>query len=132
MGLGKEEWDRRLKAGLALNDMTLVDLRAELLRHGLPADSAARAGRPADPYQPNHALAMVVAEVLGMPTAWFEAEDWRPLLSEPTEAESLATAADLEVAVGVLNEGLAELHKEIGAVRTTLGRGGGAQEGRNG
>lgn len=94
MALGKAEWRKRVAAACALHGIDLSELpRFE----GLPQDAARRAGHPSDDYLPNHSLALALADELGLPVDWFEAEDWRPLIrsSAQAAAESPATRLDL-------------------------------------
>lgn len=75
MALGKAEWRRRVAAACALHGIDLADLD-EL--EGLPKHAARRAGHKSDTYQPNHALAVMLAERLDLPVGMFEDEGWRP------------------------------------------------------
>lgn len=83
MALSKAEWKRRVEAAAALHGWELKDLIdpvAELAGDNFPRNAAARAGHESDNYQPNHALALILAELLGVPVEWFEEEDWRAVL----------------------------------------------------
>jgi len=92
MTLSKAEWKRRVEAALVLRGEELGDLKQPVHAKGLPVNAAARAGHDSDSYMPSHALALVVAELTELPVAWFEDEDWRPLISEAREA-----GPDLEI-----------------------------------
>lgn len=84
--LSKDEWKRRVDAALSLRGEELGDLRHVVKEKGLPLNAAARAGHDSDAYEPNHALALVLAEITELPVAWFEVEDWRSLISEEAVA----------------------------------------------
>jgi hypothetical protein len=86
MALSKKEWKCRVDAALAVRGEELGDLKQPVNDKGLPVNAAARAGHESDSYAPNHALALVVAELTEFPVAWFEADDWRPVLSEGAAA----------------------------------------------
>lgn len=60
-----------------------------------------------------------LAGFFGVPTAWFESEDWRPLLSAQPETQSLATKDDVDAALARVSELLGELHDELQDVRNS-------------
>lgn len=119
MALSKSEWRRRVAAACELHGIDLKDLEA--LDDGLPKGAARRAGHPSDTYAPNHALAMILAERLELPLAWFEDEDWRPLIGdEPAiPAETKLGLARQQQGLDMLREGLsrvAKMEKEVTAL----------------
>lgn len=121
MALSKNEWRRRVQAICVLNGMELSDLSDVVRRHGLPKNAAARAGHESDTYMPNHALALVLAEELEVPTTWFESEEWRPLLG--AAGGSPVTKDDLDAGLSELNEALDEIRGELAAARRLPGHG---------
>jgi hypothetical protein len=123
MGLSKDEWKRRLEAALALRDKELSDLKYAVHEQGLPVNAAARAGHASDTLQPSHALAVVVAELLDMPVAWFEDEEWRTLVTEPPaegEEALVALVRRLAERQSVLLSRLESVQREQERQRTLL------------
>jgi hypothetical protein len=95
MPLPKADYKRRLDAALALNGTTLDQIDATLEEHwGLGKEAASRAGRPSDKREPSQSLSVALGRELGVGEAWFEAPDWRAVLSEGAAAAE--TGDDLE------------------------------------
>jgi hypothetical protein len=116
MALSKEAWKQRVDAACALHGMDLSDLPDF---DGLPQRAAARAGHASDNYQPNHSLALRLAEELELPVEWFEAEDWRPLVSAKAEA---GLAGELQSVKTELLAGLSEVRRGLEALNKPQGR----------
>jgi hypothetical protein len=98
VALDKAEFRNRLKAALALHGKELKHLPEMLEGSGVPKHHAARMGRAGDSLVPTEAAVLVLAQRLEVPAAWFEVEDWRPLISDPRRvagapAEEAAGAA---------------------------------------
>jgi hypothetical protein len=119
MTLSKAEWKRRVDAALVLRGEELGDLKQPVHEKGLPVNAAARAGHDSDSYMPSHALALVVAEITELPVAWFEVEDWRPLISEEAGAamESDEEIGKLKAERSVLLSTIAQVRSELEDLR---------------
>lgn len=121
MTLSKAEWRKRVKAAAALHGWELSDLNEPVARmagKGTPIDAARRAGHESDDsYGPNHALALILAELLEVPVAWFEEEDWRPLLRESPEV----AAAESPVTMETFLQAKTEVLQAVEEARIDLG-----------
>jgi len=117
MPLSKTDYKRRLDAALALNDMTLdevdVILASDEWRMG--QEAASRPGRPSDKREPGRGLSGALGQILGVGEAWFEAEDWRPILSE-----GAAAAEGRSEEIGELKAQRSVLLSTISLVRSEL------------
>jgi hypothetical protein len=81
MPLSKQEFRRRLVAGLSLYGMELTDLPTLLEEFDdVPKHHAARMGRESDELGPGSGTALAVTTALGLPREWLEAEDWTSLI----------------------------------------------------
>lgn len=107
MAIPKDEYERRLKAALELNGMTLADLREPLREHGLGAHQAARAAHPSDDVPISKALIHALAEILSVPESWFTAEDWRQVVGSTSQPAGLSP--QLVAVLESMNEQLVEL-----------------------
>lgn len=110
MALDKAEWRRRVAAACELHGIDLKDVELE----GLPKGAARAAGHESNhTVFPNHTLALALAERFDLPVAWFEEEDWRPLVGEE---QPMPPAAELglkrqQQGLDMMREGLMRIGK---------------------
>lgn len=117
MGQFKNRLDERITAAAALHGWGKRDLRAQLAKAEVEMLLAEDIIKGKKPLKGRNLRDL--CDVLEVPPAWFEAEDWRPLLSEPAEADSrlkslVAQRTELLATV-------AQVRKELEALRKTQG-----------
>lgn len=116
MALPPTELSKRIKAAAALHGWSMRQVRDELQTYGadrLLAERIASGKLPA-----RQAALDTLASFFGLPVAWFEAEDWRPLISSgeaarPGLAEIQAGQNDLLAGLMGLGEAVESLRAEL-------------------